>query len=163
MAASAFSQSIKVASHALSTSIPQLGGLEGAVQTWKAGAPLVMAAGLLVEATDAADLAGVWGFASDPATGVTNTPTSYIPNIAGILFEGILSAAGTAIALTQAMIGLSYAVSKDVTTGFWYVDQADVTSPEVVVVDYKKPQFAIGALDAVVFFYYKAAESAIAA
>ena len=161
MAASVFTQNIKVATHG-TRGLPQLDGLEASGQAWKAGSPLVMSSGLLTEATDAADQASVWGFASDPATGVANTSTSYIPNIPGILFEAVLSNAGNGIALTQAMIGLSYGIAKDTTTGFWYVDQSDTTNAEVTVVGYKQPIYKIGDLDAVVFFYYRETESAIA-
>lgn len=161
MAASVFSQNIKVASHG-TRGVPQLDGLEASTQSWKAGSPLIMVSGLLTEATDAADQDPVWGFASDPAAGVVNTITSYIPNVPGILYEAILSNAGNAIALTQAMIGLSYAIAKDSTTKYWYVDQADTTNAEVVVTGYKQPLYAIGSTDAVVFFYYKETESAIA-
>lgn len=162
MAASVFSQNIKVASHG-TRGVPQLDGLEGSTQTWVEGcSPLVMSSGVLVEATDAADQASVWGFSTSAATGVANTVTSYIPNIPGILFEAILSNAGNTIALTQAMLGLSYAIAKDTTTKNWYVDQSDTTNAEVVVVGYKQPQFKIGDTDAVVFFYYRETESAIA-
>lgn len=100
-------------------------GIEAASQTYKQGAPLVNSSGKLVEAS--ANPTAIIGIALAAATGVTNTQVLYYPAIQDGYFFLIsidkASAQGGALAVLAATtIYSTFGITKDATTGFWYLD-----------------------------------------
>jgi len=125
---------------------------EGATQTFKKGAPLVVSSGYLIEAS--ADPTEIFGIAEEDgenaSAGVKST--RFMRPTPGNTFEGTFSNGGTAVALAQTDLGVDYGITKDDTTGFWYVDKAKTTtSARVTIVGFRD---AVGATDARVFFVF---------
>lgn len=114
-------------------------GIEAATQSWQPGAPLIRSSGKLAEAADD-PTAAIVGFACAPATGVTDTPVSYIPAWPGIEFEATLEdQSGGDHALTQASMFVAYSVRQRTSNGAWYLDFNDTTNLGAIVVGLVDP------------------------
>ena len=126
--------------------------IEGASQTYKAGAPIILASGKVIEATSPVNATNkAVGLAVAKATGVTNAEAlSLALDPAYMLFEGTLSnaTAGTHT-LAQTDIGLIYPILKDSGTGNWYLDANATAAAGGFVVAAREP---IGTVDARVIF-----------
>jgi hypothetical protein len=124
---------------------------EGATQTFKEGAPLILASGLLIESTSPLSSTNkTVGFSNGPASGVTSKPTTYVEAIDDVEFEATLSnaTAGTAtLAITD--VGLIYPVTKDPATGNWYLDKNATSTDGGLITRLKDP---VGTVDGRVFF-----------
>jgi hypothetical protein len=103
-------------------------GLEGTSQTWKVGAPLVVSAGFLIQATTSTGAkSGIVGFALAPASGVSGTDVPYVPPSPDCLtFQGTVdgtlsssNAPGTGT-LTQANMYTGGTLQKDAASGLWF-------------------------------------------
>lgn len=100
-------------------------GIEAASQTYKVGAPLVTSSGKLQEAS--ANPTAIIGIALSAATGVTNSTVLYYPAVQDTFLFLIsidkASAQGGALAvLAQTNVYATFGITKDSTTGFWYLD-----------------------------------------
>jgi hypothetical protein len=134
---------------------------EGASKTFNIGVPLIFASGVLTEATfGAADV--IVGFSAEPGHNLTtagtaqdgvsegtaqNQPSSKIIPVGAWIRDGkcgvyaaddstIFSAAllaGQVYADTLLVSGTFYGLTKDNTSGFWYVDPTDTSGNNAVV------------------------------
>lgn len=100
-------------------------GIEGATQSYKIGAPLVNSSGSLIEAST--NPTAVIGVAYAAASGITANDTLYMPAIGDTAYFLIsidkASAQGGANAkLAATNIYATYGITKDSTTGYWYLD-----------------------------------------
>lgn len=125
---------------------------EGATQSWKDFAPVILSSGKLVESTSPLSSTNkLVGFANGPATGVTDKKTSVVSADDDVEFEATLSnsTAGTAT-LAQTDVGLIYPITKDPTfsTGFWYLDKNAAATDGLYVTRLKD---AIGTVDGRVY------------
>ena len=157
---------------------------EAATQTFKTGVPLVLSSGTVQEAAFAgAEI--VYGVSTEDGHNLTTANTAEElsigtpPNMASAkiipvgapikdgkcgvyaadgrnMFSGMLKDGQV---FTQAMVGATYGITKDATSGFWYVDNTDTTGDNEVVrivgVDSSSPNTAAGG--ARVFFEFIAA------
>lgn len=160
--------------------------LEGASKTFKLGVPLVLSSGYVQEAAfSGAEI--VYGVSAEPAHNLTvagtaqdlseGTPpnqTSAVTTPIGAWIRdgrcGLYAANGSTVfsialkagqVFTQAMIAAStyYGLTKDGTTGFWYLDNTDTSGDNAVAVvigvDPSCPNTVAGGSR--VFFQFKAA------
>jgi hypothetical protein len=128
-------QHASVGSHALQTY------KEGSTQEFRAGAPVSLSSGLLVEITDpVADAEAIVGIATKAATAragddedtVTEAPIPVAPAIPGIVFEAVFgNVADDLYALAQADVGKFCALRRDDTNDTWYLgaNDAHATNP----------------------------------
>lgn len=121
-------------------STPLFSQLEGASQTYKKGAPLVISSGYIVEASNPVALGEqIVGFAAEPGHNATAGAYSalYYPALANVVFEGVLED-GTNFdhVLVQTNFGKSYAIAKDTVSGAWYLNEDNITDIAAVVVGF---------------------------
>jgi len=137
-------------------SLPVLHGIEAATQSWLVGAFLIDDdAGSIIEATSPLASTGkgislTLGLATNAAKGVTGADVLFDKASDDTVFEMNLSdaTAGTHT-LVQADAWSTYAVTKDSTSGNWYLDaNAEATTGGGVVVGFKDP---VGTVDARVY------------
>lgn len=100
-------------------------GIEAGSQSYKTGAPLVNSSGSLAEA--GANPTTVIGVALAAATGTTGAQVLYYPAIQdSYLFEISIDKAsgqgGALAVLAQTNVYATYGITKDGTTGYWYLD-----------------------------------------
>lgn len=157
---------------------------EGASKTFNQGVPLVLSSGHLQEcAFSGAEI--VYGVSSEPAHNYTTANTAQEDSIGAPLNQpnaktiavgtpikdgkiGVYKANGLNVfsamlkdgqVFTQAMVGATYGLTKDATSGFWYVDNTDTSGDNEVVtitgVDPSSPNSAT--LGARVYFTFVAA------
>jgi len=133
-------------------------GLEGASETFGAGAVLVEDAAQLDEA--AADpTSGIVGIAAQAATGTTGSSIAYYPALEGVVWEGNLSTGGasppTAYTLTAGDFLTRYALQVDTSQNpdVWYIDQADTGNVSVTIIGFRDP---VGTSDGRVYFVINA-------
>lgn len=105
--------------------------IEGASQSWKAGALLILSSGKVVTAGTAPSTVSF--IAQKDATGTTNAKVESWKIIPGRLYELTFVGSGTAGAFAQADIGANVGVLVDATTGIWYADNADTGDQFTVV------------------------------
>lgn len=155
---------------------------ENALETFVIGAPLVMSGGYLQEcafggaeivygvAAENAHYLATDGLASDGYSegSPQNQPTAKIIPVGAWAKDGkigIYAADGKTVfsaalkagqVFTQAMVNTTYGITKDATSGFWYVDNTDVAGDNVVAkvlgVDDSAPNTTTGG--ARVFFQF---------
>jgi len=125
---------IRAVRHLYGTVIPREEFPEAASTTFKAGAPVVAAAGFINEA--GADPALVLGIATKD--GGNKTPAGAAAQVIEvalpeILFMGNLSnAAGTAVTAVADRVA-KYGLAKEAVSGKWYVDKGEVTTLGVTI------------------------------
>jgi len=113
--------------------------------TWTRGAILIESgntAGGVVESTSGDDLptlGAVIGVAAHKWAPSVTTPTiatkaQIIPALPGIIFEGTLTDAAGTYVLVATDILASYGLTRDSTTGLWFVAQDDTTDHRVYVI-----------------------------
>jgi hypothetical protein len=155
--------------------------LEAATQTFKLGVPLMLSAGNVTESTfTAASI--IYGVSAEPAHNLAtagtaqdenegsppNMPLAVTTAIGAWIRDGRCSTYGAngqtvfSIALklgqvyTSALLGGTYGITKDVTSGFWYIDSTVTTGNSAVAViignDSSAPNTATGG--ARVFFTF---------
>ena len=79
---------------------------EGATQTYPAPAPVVLTAGLIVQAADPAT--AIFGFAVEAGANTTGGVTRVVPAVAGLsFFSNFLTAAGATNTLAAADLGIT--------------------------------------------------------
>lgn len=122
-------------------STPLFSQLEGASQTYKKGAPLVInSSGYIVEASNPVALGEqIVGFAAEPGHNTTAGASTalYYPALPSVVFEGVLED-GTNFdhVLVQANFGKSYAIAKDTSSGAWYLNEDNITDVAAIVVGF---------------------------
>lgn len=154
-----------------STTVPETRRIpEKATQTFKQGVPLVLNGGYVQEAAfGSAEL--VIGFSQEPGHNLAsdgvgaaatvnlgaarNMPSSVIIPVGawfsdgtcGVYIAGSINVFSIALkagqVFTQAMVGATYGLTKDGTTGYWYLDNTDTTGDnavaEVIAMDSSSP------------------------
>jgi len=113
-------------------------GIEGASQSYKAGAPLIRSSGKLVTAGNAA-VADIVGFAEKNATGVTDAAVPFIPAVPGISFEATLENQSTGdYVLARADMFVDYGL-RVTSGGLWYLNKNDTSTVAAVIIDFVDP------------------------
>jgi hypothetical protein len=112
-------------------------GIEAASQSYKIGAPLVNSSGSLVEAS--ANPTAIIGVALAAATGVTAADIPFMPAVQDsayflISIDKASGQAGASAKLAQTNVYATYGITKDSTTGFWYLDVDKSGSNQKVMV-----------------------------
>lgn len=150
--------------------IPIFAYNEATNSTYKDGALLAVSSGTLVEATAATPTTGIIGVALQPGQNITNpgypkygeaypsgastgqgsstagvasavTPLLYVPAIPSVIFEATFASNGSDVAINTTDMWTKYGLTKDSTSGFWYVDKnKTTTNGSVIVVGVKNPQ-----------------------
>lgn len=144
---------LKASSLRLGGAFPSEHGIEGASQSWKAGAVLKASSGKIIEAT-ADDVADLLGISLSAASGTTDNPVHFVPAWPEILFEGNLEdQANSDHALVQANLYGRFALQKTA-GGIWYLDENDTTNDATVVVRLDPSIGAIGDIRARVLFQF---------
>lgn len=89
------------------------------------------------------------------------TPLLVVPALPGVIFEGTLANGGNDYAITLAALYAAYGLTKDATSGYWYVDAAKTgTAASVVVVGVRKVEVVFGTTTGVrVYFKMLAAKT----
>lgn len=131
-------------------SVPVGHGPENAAQTWERGALLIadVATGELEEAaTDAVDL--IVGIAMADASTVVSTDVIYWKAIPGVRFIGSMGTSLTAGDLVAADLFAEYPLT--LTTGDWFINTTDNTTPCVRIVEFVD---AVGTTNATVIFEF---------
>lgn len=130
---------------------PVIDGLEVNSSTFLRGAVLIdSGSGTLQEAgANPADIVGVAILAGQNGTSKT---TKFNPAIRGVVFEGQIDQDAGDLALLQTHLWGKYGITKEATSGYWYVD-VDKTgaNARVVVVGFKS---AVGDTKARVYFVF---------
>jgi hypothetical protein len=126
--------------------------LETASSTFKKGAPIIFTSGLTAEA-GTTPVAGIVGFAEEAGNNVAASAankTRVLTAQGGAVFEGTFGESDSSVALAQAQLGVNYGLTKDPTSGIWYVDKGKVTTDAcVTIVGFRG---AVGDTDARVYF-----------
>lgn len=117
-------------------------GIEGATQSWDAGALLKLSSGELVIAKSSAGDLGSGddpiGVANAPATGVEGSDVSFSPILPGKRYKMQVYHATPGSALTaQSQVGTAYGLTL-LSTGQFVVNLADTSNTKVRVVDIPK-------------------------
>ena len=156
--------------------------------TYKVGAPLVVSAGAeLTEATAASPTTGIVGIALQAGTNLTTapeypnygeiyptgaalsgagavSPLLFVPALPGLVFEGTFASNGNDVAIGAdgSDLYVKYGLSKDATSGYWYVDKnKTTTNGSVTIVGIKNVQdIVLGTtLGVRVFFVFNITET----
>ena len=132
------------------TSVPVGHGPENAAQSWERGALLIadVATGEIDEgATDAVDL--ILGIAHAAASTVAGTDVMYTQARPGVRFLGSMGTSLTAGDLAAADLFAEYPLT--LTTGDWFINTTDNTTPCVRIVEFVDP---VGTTNATVIFEF---------
>jgi hypothetical protein len=117
----------------LSGNSPVKHGKEAAGQSYKRGAMVTLASGLVALRADTGT--SLLGIANFDATGVTNADVEYMPFARGNEFVMSVGHATPASAvITQANVGTAYGLKTDSGTGYAYVDLENTTANQKSVV-----------------------------
>lgn len=149
-------QHISAGSHALAPY------KEGTSVVFKAGAPVILSSGLVVEAANPNDTGVLLGLAArDSENDTDNSPIQVNPAIPGLVFDGILgNSADDLRALAQTDVGLYAALIKDTTAGNlgWYLNAttASLTRPNNSRVKIVGLKDAVGTVNGRVYFTFTA-------
>jgi len=99
----------------------------GSTQTFKGGVPLELSSNQVIEYAGSNPIAAI---SVSPASGTQATARQCIPAIQGCVFQGTVDKAGAigTYALLATDQGKEYGLTKDTTTGLFYIDVDKTTS-----------------------------------
>lgn len=159
MAKATAKQSISVARTLGLQSGPIMAGAEAAAQTWKKGAPLKSASGLLTIIAES-DVVQVVGIAAAPASGVTGKEVLLYPILPGMVFQAELSDLTDGLytsLITDVWADFGINVTGD---GKWFVDADEAGAEQAVtVIGFKDP---VGTNNSICYFIFKSPLTIIA-
>lgn len=171
---------------------PLLAYNEANTQSFKVGAVLAISSGTIVEATAASPTTGIAGIACQPGQNLASapsypaygdvypaglsttratslagtaeavTPLLMVAALQGVVFEGTFANGGNDQAINVTDVWTKYGLTKDATSGFWYVDKAKTAgSGSVTIIGVKNPQdLTFGTtVGARVYFVFNLAET----
>jgi hypothetical protein len=106
---------------------------EAASQTYKAGAPVVLASGLLQECgTDPILIMGIAAGEGKNVAAAAAKQTVYLAH-PDTLFKGNLDDGSGTRATVQSDLGKFFGIAKDSGSGKWYVDSTELSNKRVII------------------------------
>lgn len=116
--------------------------------TYLQGTPLIFGSGGNLVAASTGPTTGIVGLSAQPGSNIASgaplynsvgnagvqTPLLVVPALPNIIFEGNIGNGDADYAASQANVWVAYGLSKDTTTGLWYVDVSLTTTASAVVI-----------------------------